>query len=61
MVPKIVEAKKFDWSKHSFDALGAILHSNNMMINLNRRSDQIEMTKALINGGQLPTDEDHEF
>jgi hypothetical protein len=51
----------FNWIANSFDPVRAILHGGNELINLGRRSDQIELTKALVEANKLPTDDDNIF
>jgi hypothetical protein len=61
IVPKIHKDKMYEWTRYSFDPCRAVVYNGNELINLNRRSDQIELTKALLNGAQMPNDDDFEF
>jgi hypothetical protein len=61
IIPKIPKNKIFGWTSHSYDPVRAVLHGGNELTNLNRRSEQMELTQALVNANQCPTDDDNVF
>jgi hypothetical protein len=58
MVQIIPKNRIYEMTRYSFDPLNAVMHNGNEWINLSRRNEQMELTNALVEGRQLPNDDD---